>query len=188
MKNTFPKCSSRINRQSLVSVFIGLLTAFVSCSGGRGIDNDDFTSKPNYDVIQQIQYHYEDATIPPKYHRSYTITIAKNQVNIVINSYENIIANQSYKISNEQFNSILSSMRNHEIGNCELGKDTGCSGGTSESVIGIITEEEIFDGEVYHCGGYDFGDLCGDVTHFAYDVKSLIPNLKELLSLEIEYE
>lgn len=76
---------------------------------------------------------------------------------------------------------MMKSIKNNEIRNREFGEDTGCDGGYSESVSYVNIEEIKFYGEMYHCGGDDYGDLCGDVTSFADDVKSLIPKLNELL-------
>lgn len=156
-----------------------LVSVFICCGGGG--NSDDATTNPNYDEIQELQYHFGDSSVPPEYHRSYTITISTDMVNIVVDSYGDILANENYDITNEQFNDIISSMRNNDIRNCELGEDDSCVGGTSESFTGSGAEGIIFDGEVYHCGGDDFGDLCGDVANFANDVRNLIPNLTELL-------
>ena len=91
------------------------------------------------------------------------------------------MAEENYEILSEQFEDIISSMKNNEIRNCGLGEDTDCSGGDSESVSSVNIEGIAFYGEVYHCGGNDYGDLCGDVTSFADDLESLIPDLNELL-------
>jgi len=60
-------------------------------------------------------------------------------------------------------------------------RDDFCTGGTTEKVSCTDGENEIFSGFVYHCGGKDTGNLCGDITSFASDVKNLIPNLEDLL-------
>jgi len=175
MKSMLSKCSNGFIRLSLMLVFIALLTAFTACG------SDDDAINKNYDDTQKIRYHYGDSSVPPQYHRSYTITIYRDMVKIVVDSYGNILAEENYEISNEQFDDIISSMKNNEIRNCELGEDAGCDGGNSESVTYINTGEIILDGEVYHCGGEDYGDLCGDIATFTNDVKRLIPNLTELL-------
>ena len=175
MKSMLSKCSNGFIRLSLMLLFTALLTAFTACG-----DSDDEIN-PNYDEIQEIQYHYGDRSVPPEYHRSYTITIYKNLVNIVVDSYGDILAEENYEILSEQFEDIISSMKNNEIRNCGLGEDTGCSGGDSESVSYVNIKGIAFYGEVYHCGGNDYGNLCGDVTSFSDDLESLIPDLDELL-------
>ena len=154
----------------------------VGCNDGETDDNgiigeDNMTDN----IIQEITYYFGDASVPPEYHRSYTIIVTTNMVTIVLDSYGDILADEEYEITNEQFNDIRSSLERNEIRNCTLGADEDCTGGTSERISYSDGENEIFSGSVYHCGGEDTGNLCGDVTIFADDVKNLVPNLEELL-------
>ncbi|MBW1693528.1 MAG: hypothetical protein JRJ41_05080 [Deltaproteobacteria bacterium] len=61
-----------------------------------------------------------------------------------------------------------------------MGNDEGCTGGNSERISFSDGENELFSGTVYHCGGKDTGNLCGDIANFADDIKNLVPNLDEL--------
>jgi len=130
--------------------------------------------------IQEITYHFGDASVPPEYHRSYTMTVTTDKVRIVVDSYGEILADEGYEITNKQFNDIRNSLERNKIRNCTLGDDEGCSGGTIERISFSDGENELFSGTVYHCGGKDTGNLCGDITSFADDVKNLRPNLEEL--------
>ena len=132
-------------------------------------------------TIQQATYHFGDASVPPEYHRSYTITVTTNKVSIIVDSYGKILADEGYEITRKQFNDIINSLKRNKIRNCTLGDDEGCSGGTIERISFSDAENEIFSGSVYHCGGKDIGNLCGDITSFANDVKKLVPNLDALL-------
>jgi len=132
-------------------------------------------------AIQEITYHFGDASIPPEYHRSYTVTVTTDKVRIVVDSYGDILADKGYEITSKQFDDIRNSLKRNEIRNCSLGDDEGCSGGTIERISFSDGKSEIFSGAVYHCGGKDTGNLCGDITSFADDVKNLVPNLDKLL-------
>jgi len=123
-------------------------------------------------AIQEITYHFGDASVPPKYHRSYTITVTTDKVRIVVDSYGEILADKGYEITSKQFDGIINSLKRNEIRNCTLGDDDGCTGGTIERISFSDGENEIFSGTVYHCGGKDTGNLCGDITRFADDVKN----------------
>ena len=134
-------------------------------------------------TIQRVTYHFGDASVPPEYHRSYTITVNTDKVKIVVDSYGEILAKKEYEITNKQFDGIINSLEKNEIRNCTLGDDQGCSGGTIERISFSDGESEIFFGSVYHCGGKDTGNLCGDIANFTDDVKNLVPDLDELLLL-----
>ena len=72
-------------------------------------------------------------------------------------------------------------LSSNKIKNCTLDEEDGCTGGTSESISFMDNKKKIFTGSIYHCGGKDTANLCGDVTRFVNDVKQLIPDLEKLL-------
>jgi len=131
--------------------------------------------------IKEIKYYFGDASVPPEYHRSYAITVTPDMIRIVVDSYGEILADEKYGITDEQFNDVRNSLKRNEIRNCTLGEDGGCSGGTSEQISYTDGENEIFSGLVYHCGGKDTGNLCGDISSFADNIRNLVPNLDALL-------
>ena len=155
-------------------LFMLLTVIAVSCN----VDGEDNMTDVK---IQEITYYFGDASVPPEYHRSYTITVNTDKVRIVVDSYGEILADKRYEITNKQFNDIRESLKRNKIRNCTLGDDEGCSGGTIERISFSDGENKIFSGSVYHCGGKDTGNLCGDITSFADDVKNLVPNLEKLL-------
>ena len=132
-------------------------------------------------AIKAITYHFGDASVPPAYHRSYAITVTADKVRIVVDSYGEILADETYEITSLQFDDIKRSLERNNIRNCTLVDDEDCTGGTSERITYSDKDNEIFSGSVYHCGGKDTGNLCGDITGFAEDVKNLAPELDKLL-------
>jgi len=145
---------------------------------GCNVDGEDNMTDPK---IQEIIYHFTDASVPPEYHRSYIMTVTTDKVRIIVDSYGDILADEEYENTSKQYNEIRDSLKRNKIRNCILGDDKGCSGGTIERISFSDGENEIFSGSVYHCGGKDTGNLCGDITSFADDVKNLVPNLDKLL-------
>ena len=155
-------------------LFMFLIVITVSCNYNGENNMTDAT-------IQKITYHFKDASVPPEYHRSYTVTVTTDKVRIVVDSYGEILADKRYKITSKQFDGIRKSLERNKIRNCTLSDDEGCTGGTIERISFSDGENEIFSGSVYHCGGKDTGNLCGDITSFADDVKNLVPDLEALL-------
>jgi hypothetical protein len=147
---------------------------------GIGCSNEGESSVTNA-VISEITYHYGDASVPPDYHRSYSITVTLHNARVTVDSYGDILANKAYKITPEQFNNIRKSLEKNKIRNCRLSGEDGCTGGTSESISYSDEEKELFSGCVYHCRKIDTGNLCGDIERFANDVKRIVPNLDKLV-------
>ena len=134
-----------------------------------------------YGSIKGITYRFQDASVPPEFHRSYTITVSKDRLKITVDSYGDILAEEEYRISKNQFEGLIASLKENHIKHAELGDDDGCTGGTSETISYSNLFEEIFSGTVYHCGGKDFGNLGGDVKGFARDIKKMVPGFKKLV-------
>ena len=158
-----------------------LLALYVTLTVIDARGNHDGKNKMALTTIKKIAYHFGDAPVHPDYHKSYSITVTSDHVRIVVDSYGEILADEAYEISFKQFDDIRKSLERNKIKNCTLPDDEGCSGGTSQRIAYSNKENEIFSGSVYHCGGKDTGNLCGDIKSFADDVKRLVPNLDRLL-------
>ena len=131
--------------------------------------------------IEKIIYQYGDASVPPRYHRSYTISLTPDSVEIVVDSYGSIISEKKYSVTESKFEKIVVSLNNNEIKNCQKKENKGCTGGTSEHISYFSSTEELFSGYVYHCGGDNYGDLCGNTKNFGNEMRKLIVDLDSLL-------
>lgn len=132
--------------------------------------------------ITRIEYRFGDSSVPPPYHRSYTISLTPDAIKVVVDSYGEVTAQQEKPVDQASFDLMVAALEKHGIGHRVAAKDElGCSGGTTESIAFWKGEEEAFSASVYHCGGDDFGELDGDSRGFAKDLKMLIPDLSALL-------
>ena len=134
------------------------------------------------DAIREITYRFGDASVAPQFHRSYEIMVTPDRVEVVVDSYGDILTTRAYDTTSEQFKDIVLSLRRNLIQRAELEENDGCTGGTSETISYSDGGQELFSGTVYHCGGKDSGNLGGDVKSFADDIKRLVPDLEELLN------
>jgi len=169
------------NRNKAKSILHLFLVFCIMSAVSDACGNNDGEAKMTNTAIKEITYHFGDASVPPDYHRSYTITVTAGGVRIVVDSYGKILADKAYEITSEQFNAIKRSLARNKIQNCTLDEEEGCTGGTSESISYMDNKKKMFSGSIHHCGGKDTGTLSGDVTRFANDVKQLIPDLEKLL-------
>lgn len=132
--------------------------------------------------ITKIVFSYGDSSVPPKYHRSYTITATKDEIRIVVDSYGNILADTTYQMDKQKFDELTDNLCKNKLKNKKKTEDTeGCTGGTSRNIKVYSGENLVLNGYAYFCGGEIFGDLDGDINSFAAEIKSFIPDIDKLL-------
>ena len=51
----------------------------------------------SYRSIKKITYHFQDASVPPEYHRSYTVIVDKDRLTITVDSYGDILIAVFYR-------------------------------------------------------------------------------------------
>ena len=65
-------------------------------------------------AIHKITYHFGDASVPPPDHRSYVITVTKDNVGIIVDSYGEVLAEKTYEITSKQFDDIQASLERND--------------------------------------------------------------------------
>lgn len=82
-------------------IFLFPLIFLLSCANSRK-DNPNSPSM-NYD---QISFEFRDASVPPQYHRSYTIDVSKEESRVVVDSYGDVLAEQTEAITPETWGNL----------------------------------------------------------------------------------
>ncbi len=142
-----------------------LLSLIISLFFATGCGNGDkITTTMDYD---ELIYRFHDSSVPPKYHRSYTITVNHSEITKVVDSYGDVISTTTNPIEDGAFDLIKKKFTKAGIKKCESDNganavDDGCTGGTGESISCSLNGIKVFSAYVGHCGGVDTGDLCGD--------------------------
>jgi len=131
--------------------------------------------------IDEIRYNHTDSSVPPQYHRSYTISITPESIAIIVDSYGDIIAEKKFGCTPGQFNHLLSLLDEGKVKNVNLKKEDGCTGGTGEELTCRSAGTTIFNGKAYYCGGKTSGTLGGSIDNFKTAVKLLIPDFEKVL-------
>lgn len=154
-----------------------LIVFFVSCTETK---KDEKKEDMNYLIFQ-----FHDSSVPPPYHRSYELRFEGSEVHIIVDSYGDILADETIEIGEENVAKAFELVRKYEIQNKEENdEDEGCTGGTGIS-IAFGTDEELYcDGYVYFCGGEQFGDLSGELQSLKSELKELIPSFNDYLKEE----
>ena len=156
-----------------LSFFIFIIL-FCSCQNVGNIDkSDDFILKNKIEII----YSFQDASVPPEYHRSYSIILSEKNYRFVVDSYGETIKDTTIVLPNQnkKIKQTLKAFKKGQIKNVKRSKtDNGCSGGNGEA-IKIIKEGVVyFKGSNYYCGGQTDGDLSGDTKSFLKELKKEI--------------
>lgn len=79
----------------------------------------------------QVHVHFRDSSVPPEYHRSWDLTLDKDSIELVADSYGDVVAEESVKMPREEWEEFVAAVREDLD---ELGEPTapqeGCTGGT----------------------------------------------------------
>jgi hypothetical protein len=151
-----------MNRTNLRTVPAALLIALVflsalSACGSDGRESDDTTVDTTARTTDDgtvettgtqaldpsstvIEYHFGDSSVPPEYHRSYTLTVRKGEARLVVDSYGDVLHDVSRSIGKRSWTALLEGVADLE--STTLEEESGCSGGTSRSL-------EVDDGETF---------------------------------------
>ena len=121
-----------------------------------------------------ISYGYQDASVPPEYHRSYTIILTNENYRFQVDSYGEIIKDTLIILTNqkERVQQALEAFKKHKIKNIKnKSEDLGCSGGNGEFIEITKDGQDFFHGSNYYCAGKTLGNLSGDISSFVNELK-----------------
>ena len=121
-----------------------------------------------------ISYGFQDASVPPDSHRSYTIILTNENYRFLVDSYGEIIKDTTIILSDqkERVQQALDAFKKYKIKNIKnRSEDVGCTGGNGESIEIIKDGQDFFYGSNYYCAGKKLGNLSGDISSFLNELK-----------------
>jgi hypothetical protein len=157
------------------------LGTLAACGGGDGPSDVD----PLSDAAV-IEYRYGDASVPPEFHRSYTLTITRTDVHVVVDSYGDVIVEATEPLPGEVWDDLVADvgdMAALDAGNGAGGGD-GCAGGTSRHLTvrdaGVVVVD--LDAEV--CG--DAGSRAGErIDDYVAPVTEVFPDFEAIVRTDV---
>lgn len=150
----------------LCSVLVVAVIIFARSRGDNSI---------SYTYGNSIVYRFQDSSVPPQYHRSYTITLTQDEASIVVDSYGDLIFEDTYSLEPGQYDAIIQIINEANLEKVAVSDSDGCTGGTSKQLEIFRDGELVFSGEQYRCGGDMFGNIDGDLEPIAEAILLLIP-------------
>lgn len=134
----------------------------------------------NADEVDMITYAFFDSSVPPIYHRSFVINLTHTSVAITVDSYGDILAEDSIAILPEDFNHVIEVINAACLMSFES-KVEDCVGGTGERLTISVSGEQVYEGSFDHCGGNEIPAKAGDINSVVQTLKGLIPNFYDYL-------
>ena len=135
------------------------------------------TDKSWINSADQIIFIYDDASVPPDDHRSYTITVWPDQLFFEVDSYGELIRKDSVSITKNKWNQIRQAFVDSQIHNiAEKENPEGCTGGSGNQVYVSMGLKSLFSGNQYRCGGFKEGNLSGDLDGFEKAIRQDLPS------------
>jgi hypothetical protein len=126
-------------------------------------------------------YGFTDASVPPQYHRSYTIRVSSTEVKFSVTNYVETFIDETYPTTQQAFNDFQKKLKACKI---KIKKtktdDGGCTGGTGDAFTLPFTGGKTLEGSSYNCGGTRYGDISGKLDAAIQIFQSMVPdfNLK----------
>lgn len=102
----------------------------------------------------RIVKHFTDSSVPPKYHRSHTITIDAESTEIIVDSYGDEIGRDEVSTDPDEWARFLTDLPAALESLPDLEEpDDGCVGGTGVGLEVFVDDEIRFETYQYRCGG-----------------------------------
>jgi hypothetical protein len=127
----------------VAAIFIGVATA---CAEPASLDLDAAQTT--------VEYSFRDSSVPPPYHRSYVIKASETEASITVDSYGDVLRQETAAMPAETWAQVLESA---ETGSRIMVRDSGreqysksvenCGGGASDKPLKDTTAplEDLFD-------------------------------------------
>jgi hypothetical protein len=131
-----------------------LLVLLVVAGCGQATEEDPSRSALSDGSV--IVYEFHDSSVPPEYHRSVTLTASKDETRIVIDSYGDVLAEESVPTPAATW-TLMSETIGQVSGLAVTNTADGCTGGTSVELTVTTGDTQIVDLDPEFCAGSNEG-------------------------------
>lgn len=80
----------------------------------------------------QVEYRFNDSSVPPEYHRSYTVTVADGEARMVVDSYGDELHDVTAPVDDETWADAIERLEALDVRTRRA--EDGCTGGTSREL------------------------------------------------------
>jgi hypothetical protein len=122
-----------------------------------------------------LVYRFNDSSVPPEYHRSYTLTADASSANLVVDSYGDVLHDVTEPNVVDVWQRTIDASQ--DLADLADVTDDGCTGGTSEE-LRVLDEADhaVVDARVDHCGSSSDRQLAPAIADLLalFDVDELL--------------
>ena len=139
------------------------------------------TAAASTGAVTKIELRFRDSSVPPQYHRSYTITLTPTKARKVVDSYGDVISDEEAALDPKLFEKLVADLKKLGLKDVPP-KSDGCTGGTSRSLTVYEGSNKTVQVASAKCGGKETGSLAAasawisEVENAAPDSKALKPS------------
>lgn len=151
---------------------VGALMAVSSCS----TTGDDSAVELGSGTV--ISYQFLDSSVPPRYHRSYELRVTSSESRIVVDSYGDILADQSMPTDPEVWRELGGTI-DHVTGLRAEPAAEGCTGGTVTSLAVVDGDRVMADLMLEDCGAVNAANV-EDVQTWIAPARDQFPPMDQL--------
>ncbi|HET9200504.1 MAG TPA: hypothetical protein VFO84_05960 [Dehalococcoidia bacterium] len=133
----------------LLLLAIALTILSTACGGDD--DDAEASGEPLSDSAT-IEYRYDDASIPPEFHRSYELSISKDEADFVVDIYGDVVRDETVEVPPEAWAELANT--EHPVFELEPEATEGdCAGATARRLTVTDGGDEVLDLDFEVCGG-----------------------------------
>lgn len=161
-------------RRSLASLLVvGLSIGAVACGDDSG--GDPAATSLSDDAV--IEYQFQDASVEPESHRSYTLTIQRDEVHAVVDSYGDVIGETSEPLPEEVWDGLVDGYG--DVASISS-VDSDCDGGTGRSITVTEADEVLVHASLSPCDDPEGEEMVEQLDAYVDPVIAAIPDWDSL--------
>lgn len=160
------------------TLVIGGLAACLVVTGCSGSDDGSGAADVDLPADAMVEYDFQDSSVPPQYHRSYVLKVTQGESQIVVDSYGEVLAEQTVATAPEVWQQ-LSDGYPELAGMSSSPQSDGCAGGTSFDLTVTQPTETLLDLSAELCGGSN-EEVDRIVTTWLAPARQQFPPMDEL--------
>lgn len=128
----------------------------------------------------EVQYAFNDSSVPPEYHRSYIITIRETKIHVIVDSYGDVLADAIYPMNSVQFHLLIQKINEANLKSGRNTPNEPCDGGTSENLTIKESGVQVYNGYFDHCADEVPAEM-GNIASVIDVIHTLAPTLGDML-------
>lgn len=129
-----------------------VLSAFAAVLALPGCAAQEKSGSANLPAGAEVTFTFHDSSVPPPYHRSYTLTVTEETSRIVVDSYGDLLADETVATSPDAWQALGEGYGQLAILSPSP-RAQGCAGGTSFDLDVTLADETLTQIRVDMCGG-----------------------------------